>query len=187
MSVDIRQLRIVVVGDGAVGKTSFLKAYTEGSFPMEYIPTIFDNYIECFQRNEENFIINFVDTAGQSDYDQLRPLSYKEISVCLVCFNVNSISTYENVKNKWLPEVRKHCGDDLPILLVGLQTDLRAASAKDTTVSREAAQKLAHSLGLVSYVECSAKTCAGCDHVIEMAIQAAISPQATYKGCCSIL
>nr|XP_053630822.1 cell division control protein 42 homolog [Cherax quadricarinatus] len=187
MSEEIKQLRIVVVGDGSVGKTSFLKAYTQGTFPMEYIPTVFDNYIESYQRNNVNYIINFVDTAGQEDFDRLRPISYKEVCVCLICFNVNNIASYENVKLKWLPEVRRYCGRDVPILLVGLQTDLRAANTKENTVTKEAGQELAHLLGLFNYVECSAKTCAGCDEVIDMAIKEAISPKAQQKKCCTVL
>lgn len=64
------------------------------------------------------------DTAGQEDYDRLRPLSYPQTDVFLVCFSVVSPSSFENVKEKWVPEITHHC-QKTPFLLVGTQIDLR--------------------------------------------------------------
>ena len=58
------------------------------------------------------------DTAGQEDYDRLRPLSYPQTDVFLICFSVVSPSSFENVTSKWCPEIKHHCAD-APILLVG--------------------------------------------------------------------
>ena len=59
------------------------------------------------------------DTAGQEDYDRLRPLSYPQTDVFLICFSVVSPSSFENVTSKWCPEIKHHCAD-APILLVGM-------------------------------------------------------------------
>jgi Ras-related C3 botulinum toxin substrate 2 len=69
------------------------------------------------------------DTAGQEDYDRMRPLSYPNTDVFLICFSVVRPVSYQNVKVKWYPEVR-HYSPNAPIILVGLQEDLR--SDKDT-------------------------------------------------------
>ena len=61
---------------------------------------------------------------GQEDYDRLRPLSYPQTDVFLVCFSVVSPSSFENVKEKWVPEITHHC-PKTPFLLVGTQIDLR--------------------------------------------------------------
>ena len=58
------------------------------------------------------------DTAGQEDYDRLRPLSYPQTDVFLICFSVVSPSSFENVTSKWCPEIKHHCAD-APILLIG--------------------------------------------------------------------
>lgn len=59
------------------------------------------------------------DTAGQEDYDRLRPLSYPQTDVFLICFSVVSPSSFENVTSKWCPEIKHHCAD-APILLIGM-------------------------------------------------------------------
>ena len=105
------------------------------------------------------------DTAGQEDYDRLRPLSYPQTDVFLVCYSVVSPSSFENVKEKWVHEITHHC-PRTPFLLVGTKIDLRDDAAtidklaknKQKPLSLEAGEKLAKELRAVKYVECSALT-----------------------------
>ena len=64
------------------------------------------------------------DTAGQEDYDRLRPLSYPDTDVILMCFSIDSPDSLENIPEKWTPEVRHFC-PNVPIILVGNKKDLR--------------------------------------------------------------
>lgn len=103
--------------------------------------------------------------TGQEDYDRLRPLSYPQTDVFLVCFSVTSPASFENVKEKWFPEVHHHC-PGVPCLIVGTQVDLRDDPTvleklnrqKQRPISFEAGERLARELGAVKYVECSALT-----------------------------
>merc|ERR1712137_1128142 len=70
------------------------------------------------------YTLGLFDTAGQEDYDRLRPLSYPQTDVFLVCFSVVAPASFENVKEKWQPEITHHC-PKTPWLLVGTQMDLR--------------------------------------------------------------
>lgn len=72
------------------------------------------------------------DTAGQEDYDRLRPLSYPESDVVLMCFAVDTHSSLDNLTEKWHPELA-HFLPDAPKIVVGLKTDLRdeAVTAED--------------------------------------------------------
>ncbi|CRK37493.1 hypothetical protein BN1723_018642, partial [Verticillium longisporum] len=102
---------------------------------------------------------------GQEDYDRLRPLSYPQTDVFLVCFSVTSPASFENVREKWFPEVRHHC-PGVPCLIVGTQADLREddsvrdklAKQKMRPVRKEDADQMVKDLGAVKYVECSALT-----------------------------
>ena len=64
------------------------------------------------------------DTAGQEDYDRLRPLSYPDTDVILICFSIDSPDLFRNITDKWVPEVNHHC-PNVPIILVGNKMDLR--------------------------------------------------------------
>ena len=110
MATDNLPLKVMVVGDAAVGKTSLLLTYSTDSFPgVDYIPTVFDNY--SAKRNIDGKIteLNLWDTAGQEDYDNLRPMSYPQTDVFVVCFNIHDKMSLTNVTKKWILEVRKHC------------------------------------------------------------------------------
>lgn len=114
---------------------------------------------------DEPYTLGLFDTAGQEDYDRLRPLSYPQTDVFLVCFSVTSPASFENVREKWFPEVHHHC-PGVPCLIVGTQVDLREdqgvkdklAKQKMQPVRKEDGERMAKELGAVKYVECSALT-----------------------------
>jgi cell division control protein 42 len=103
-------------------------------------------------------------------------LSYPQTDVFLVCFSVTSPASFENVKEKWFPEVHHHC-PGVPCLIVGTQVDLRddsqviekLARQKQRPVASEQGERLARELGAVKYVECSALTQKGLKNVFDEA------------------
>jgi small GTP-binding protein len=152
--------KVVIVGDGAVGKTCALISYTTNAFPGEYIPTVFDNYSATVMRRERPVTLGLWDTAGAEDYDRLRPLSYPQTDVFVLAYSVISRSSFENVSSKWVPEIRHHA-PDTPIILAGLKTDLRGGQSERYGVvaqTPEQGRERATSLGLATYRECSALT-----------------------------
>jgi cell division control protein 42 len=101
-------------------------------------------------------------------------LSYPQTDVFLVCFSVTSPASFENVKEKWFPEVHHHC-PGVPCLIVGTQIDLRddpqvidkLSRQRQRPVLPEAGERLAKELGAVKYVECSALTQKGLKNVFD--------------------
>uniref|UniRef100_A0A915CMB5 Uncharacterized protein n=2 Tax=Ditylenchus dipsaci TaxID=166011 RepID=A0A915CMB5_9BILA len=78
-----KRIKLVVVGDSYVGKTSMLFAYTEKQFLGNYQTTIFDNYAVSVNMEQKRYTVNLFDTAGQEDYAHLRVLSYpKQMYSC---------------------------------------------------------------------------------------------------------
>lgn len=187
-------IKLVIVGDGTVGKTSMLISYTTNTFPEEYLPTVFDNYTSTVVVDNITVSLGLWDTAGQEDYDRLRPLSYPQTNVFLVCYSVISPSTFTNITNKWIPEIRHHC-PDTPIVLCGTKIDLR----DDTNtiqilqkqnlmpIRREQGLKLSKKIKAYTYVECSALTQKGLHQVFEEAIRAVLVPKISKQNKCVIL
>ena len=126
--------------------------------------TLTNSVLPC-RIGDEPYTLGLFDTAGQEDYDRLRPLSYPQTDVFLVCFSVTSPASFENVREKWFPEVHHHC-PGVPCLIVGTQTDLRddpsvrekLSRQKMQPVRKEDGDRMAKDLGAVKYVECSALT-----------------------------
>ncbi|KAH9475478.1 GTP-binding protein Rho1 [Psilocybe cubensis] len=169
--------KLVVVGDGGCGKTCLLIVYAENRFPEAYIPTVFENYVTLVQHDHRLIEVALWDTAGQEEYDRLRPLSYPESDVILIVFSVDFPTSLANVLDKWYPEVSHFC-PTTPMLLIGTKTDLRT---DDTTlrmlsaqgqvpVTAEQGMAVAKDIGAM-YKECSAKTGRGVKEVFDAALR----------------
>lgn len=100
--------KIILVGDATAKKTLVLISYITSAFPSEYLPTVFDNFSVIMNIDGRQMGVGLWDTAGQEDYDRLRPLSYPGADGFVLMFNIHSQQSFENIRRKWYPEVKKH-------------------------------------------------------------------------------
>ena len=175
-----------------------LYSYGHDSFPTEYVPTVFDNYSATVEVDGKAVTLSLWDTAGQEDYDRLRPLSYPGTDVFLVCYSVVDPDSFVNATKKWLPELKTNA-QPVPIMLIGTKLDLKGneeyLTEKNITpveTSEGEAAKVSH--GLHSFIETSALTQKNLKEAFDTAILAVMKERqgkdkgkSHSKGFCSVL
>ena len=145
-------MKIVVVGDGGCGKTCLLSSYSMNEFPLLYVPTIFENTVVSLAAPSGKSIeLALWDTAGQEEYERLRPLSYPGVDLLLICFALDNITSLQNIRDVWFQEVSHFC-PGIPIILVGTKCDLQSR------IDPEFPIQVASEIGAIGYIQCSAKT-----------------------------
>ncbi|CAG5132620.1 unnamed protein product [Candidula unifasciata] len=181
--------KLVVIGDGTCGKTCLLIVYTNNQFPQTYLPTVFETFVKDLVVNDRQIQLGLWDTAGQDDYDRLRPLSYYDTDILLICFSISDPDSFNNVTDKWYPEAKHYC-PGVPIILVGNKKDLRndpetlaeLTRKRQSPVTTEDGKALAARIGAVAYMECSAKNNEGVREIFEKAASHPIKYYKNYKG-----
>jgi small GTP-binding protein len=162
-----------------------LLSYTTNAFPGEYIPTVFDNYSANVMVEDQQINLQLWDTAGQEDYKKLRPLSYPQTDVFILCFSVVSPTSLANVQNMWVPEVKEHC-PTTPYILVGMKSDLRDIVAANPgewqakgmeAVPQADGEAMKKAVKAQGYIECSAKMQINLKEVFEAAIKVVLHPR----------
>ncbi|KAJ5979601.1 Rho GTPase Rho 2 [Penicillium waksmanii] len=191
---NVMRKKLVVIGDGACRKTSLLSVFTLGCFPTRHMPTVFENYVADCRVDGRAVQMALWDTAGQEDYERLRPLAYSKAHVLLIGFSVDAPDSLENVKHKWIEEANERC-PSVPIILVGLKKDIR----KDSVAIEEMHKKslrfvttkegndMGPQIGAREYLECSSFTGEGIDDVFEAATRAALIVSDKRKSSCCVV
>lgn len=187
----MQPLKIVIIGDGSVGKTSLLISYTLNRFDHEYLPTIFDTYSCITSLDSQLYQLSLWDTAGQEEYDALRCLSYKNTDVFIICFSLIDPISFKNIKTKWHPELVKNYLDSTPKILVGTKLDLRNDIQTLGALAEQRRQPITfsqgHALGVemdaYEYIECLAIKRIGVEQVFNAAIKSFLANKKEVKKC----
>jgi Rho family protein len=200
------QRKLVLLGDGACGKTSLLNVFTRGYFPTVYEPTVFENYVHDIFVDNVHIELSLWDTAGQEEFDRLRSLSYDDTHTIMLCFSVDSKDSLENVESKWVGEIAENC-QGVKLVLVALKCDLREkhADEDDETDGAEPGRpkekkefidynqglEVARRIQALRYLECSAKRNRGVNEAFTEAARVALSVKGTNGsqgiGRCSVM
>lgn len=160
------KVKLVVVGDCGCGKTTLIKRYVNGTYTDSYTATGFDTYTTTYTVSSTYKInMSIWDTSGDPGYDRVRPVSYTDADLVIVCFSIGNPESLHNIVTKWFPEIREHCPTQ-PVMIVGCGTDLRTDEAVLERLSRKNLSPVTYEQGLKTakeiealvYSETSAKT-----------------------------
>nr|XP_032823712.1 rho-related GTP-binding protein RhoF [Petromyzon marinus] len=180
--------KVVIVGDGGCGKTSLLTVFTKGEFPLEYAATVYEQHQAVVTMDGFSLALQVMDTAGQEDYDRLRPLCYNGASVVLLCYDVMCPTSFDNIVQKWNPEMRHFC-PGVPSFLIGCKTDLRKDREKvrklrsggQEPITYKQGAALAKEVEARDYIECSAKDRDNVETIFKEAASAALQERAALR------
>ena len=132
------KFKLILVGDGGVGKTTFVKRHLTGEFEKKYVATL-GVEVRCldFHTNRGVLKFNCWDTAGQEKFGGLRDGYYIKGQCAIIMFDVTARITYKHVPN-WHRDLTRVC-DNIPIVLVGNKVDVkdRKVTAKSITFHRK--------------------------------------------------
>eukprot|EP00475_Leptophrys_vorax_P010177 TRINITY_DN16852_c0_g1_i1.p1 TRINITY_DN16852_c0_g1~~TRINITY_DN16852_c0_g1_i1.p1 ORF type:complete len:161 (-),score=30.08 TRINITY_DN16852_c0_g1_i1:30-512(-) len=124
MTNTMPSIKSLTLGDRSTGKTCLLIRYIANEFPGVLVPTVLDNYTTTLSLPDGSAVnLGLWDTAGGED--RLRPLSYPQASVFVLCYSIASPPSFCNIRDYWIPEISQHRAPQTPVILVGTKVDLR--------------------------------------------------------------
>ncbi|WBW74014.1 GTPase Ras1 [Schizosaccharomyces osmophilus] len=151
-STYLREYKLVVVGDGGVGKSALTIQLIQSHFVDEYDPTIEDSYRKKCEIDGEGALLDVLDTAGQEEYSAMREQYMRTGEGFLLVYNITSRSSFDEINTFYQQILRVKDKDNFPVVLVANKCDLES----ERVVSRAEGEALARSMKCI-YVETSAK------------------------------
>lgn len=165
-------IKIVIIGDAAVGKTALRKKYSDVAYDQEYKHILGADFAaKHFSKNNEDFSMQVWDIAAKERFDKSKELFFKSIFGALLVFDVTNRESFNNIRY-WLEELRKVESKELALIIVGNKIDLRS-DQESASITREEGQELATKLSEeigfdVFYVETCAITGTGVEVAFRM-------------------
>lgn len=120
-------LKIIIVGDAAVGKTSLVRGFIKEKFRSDYLPTLgVDIYYKQLTVNSKLVDLSIWDIAGQKGWEIMHKNYFKGADGCIAVFDLTRNRTLENL-NSWILRVKEYSKPDLPFVILGNKSDLKIA------------------------------------------------------------
>jgi len=140
-------IKVVVVGNGAVGKSSMIQRYCKGVFTKDYKKTIGVDFLEKQLKLEDDDVrLMLWDTAGQEEFDAITKVYYRGAQACVLAFSTTDRKSFEAIED-WKQKIEDEVGNDIPLVLVQNKIDL----LDDAEISKDEADELAKRLKLRFY------------------------------------
>lgn len=117
-------IKLLIVGDSGVGKTSLLVRYCEDQFHTDYLSTIgVDFKVKKIQVSGYNLILNIWDTAGQERFRNITKTFYKGAQAVILTYSITDLQSYLHIES-WIEQIKENGSSTANMLLVGTKSDL---------------------------------------------------------------
>lgn len=146
-------LKIIIIGEPAVGKTSLVKKFITGKFTKDYRSSIGTNiFTKVIKLEKDNEIkIQLWDIAGQERWISMRPTYYAGAKGIIIVGDLTRRNTFNQIEQFWIPDVKKYC-KYAPIILIANKNDLGSVLSEEEIISLE------KKINVISIIKTSAKT-----------------------------
>ncbi|GAX76802.1 hypothetical protein CEUSTIGMA_g4248.t1 [Chlamydomonas eustigma] len=154
-----RLLKVIILGDSGVGKTSLMNQYVQKKFSKEYKATIGADFLtKEIEVDDKTVTMQIWDTAGQERFQSLGVAFYRGADCCVLVHDVNNAKSFEaldNWRDEFLIQASPQDPENFPFMLLGNKIDVDGGNSR--TVSKKKAEAWAQSKGSLPYFETSAK------------------------------
>jgi len=176
---DIADVKLVLIGESGVGKSSIIKQYSAHVFDPDIDASISNKVVvKTLELKDINKIIklNIWDTAGQEKYRSIAKIFYKDAKIIVLVYSITNKDSFETLKNYWYQEVKSTAYPDVILAVVGNKHDLYNQSQ----IPDEEAKSWADSIGAI-FQFTSAKSNSGIDLLFENLAKKFFDPEFDYK------
>ena len=184
----MREYKLVVLGSGGVGKSALAVQYAQGIFVTKYDPTIEDIYRVKADIDEQQCMLEILDTAGAEQFTIMRDFSLKKGEGFALVYSITSKSTLKDLFELRNQILTVKDTDDVPMVLVGNKCD----EENDREVSMNLGRNLAHHWGNIPFIESSAKSRINVSEILHELVRQINSkqqakPKKRRRRCCLLL
>jgi small GTP-binding protein len=157
-SAELREFvfKITILGDSAVGKTSLINQFVEGSFQEDYKPTLGANIVrKDVNIDTANAKVRLImwDLAGQEKYNVIRSMYFEGVAGCILVYDLTRTTTFQSIKEKWIKDIQNYVRNQGAYILIGNKVDLKDQRVIETKEGQELAEYIKAS----DFIETSAK------------------------------
>ncbi|KRX07160.1 P-loop containing nucleoside triphosphate hydrolase [Pseudocohnilembus persalinus] len=165
--MDKKYYKLVVLGEGRVGKTSLTLRYCNGEFDDNQISTNNASYLEknVTLDNDETVSISIWDTAGQEKFNALAPMYYRDALGAIIVYDITFKESFDKVQ-KWIAELKQFGGKDIFLVVAGNKCDLE----NKRQINKQDAENFAKSQG-AHHFQVSAKADVGIDEMFQCLVK----------------
>ena len=191
MASERSDIKILVIGDHNVGKSTLIHSYFTHNFSDAQIPSIRERYTFEDQSTGTPKQVEILDTLGMKAFEHDRQPAYAQADVIVLCFSVANPDSFKNVSKVWWKEIKRYA-PKVPVILVGNKADkyeIEISQERESLIMPDRAKRVKYTLSFYKYVSCSARNNYNIRKVFQLALEACYSKgikltKPKRKSCC---